>query len=255
MAKKSDNSFAETDLYRPIASYLDKQGYTVRSEVNHCDIVAAKDDELIVIELKRNLSVALLAQAVDRQKITDSVYVAIPRPANKRKWMASFKPVQSLLRRLEIGLILVATGRGRPSVDIILHPTPFQRHRRKALRRAILHEIDHRSADLNEGGCCRRKLVTAYRENAIFVACCLAELGPLTPKQLRILGTGEKTLSILYRNVYSWFDRMGRGLYGINSKGRDEMEQYSSLAAHYRQIIAERGLPVSKIEIECVASE
>ena len=30
----------ETDLYRPVHDYLVKQGYTVRSEVRHCDIAA-----------------------------------------------------------------------------------------------------------------------------------------------------------------------------------------------------------------------
>ena len=237
--EKSGKNLAETDLYRPIASYLEKNGYTVRGEVNHCDVAAYKGDDLIVVELKRNLSVMLLAQAVERQKITDSVYVAIPRPANKRRWMATFKPIQALLRRLELGLILVSTDRRKPQIDIILHPSPYQKHRRKSARRAVIQEIGNRSADLNEGGCCRRKLVTAYRENAVFVACCLLELGPLTPKQLRTIGTGDKTFSILYRNVYSWFDRIGKGIYEINSRGRSEVGEFASLVDHYRQVIAE----------------
>jgi hypothetical protein len=45
--------FAETDLSKPLQTYLAAQGYTVRCEVKHCDIVAVKDDVLIVIELKR----------------------------------------------------------------------------------------------------------------------------------------------------------------------------------------------------------
>ena len=37
-----------------------------------------KGDELIVIELKKGFSTDLLIQATDRQRVTDSVYVALP---------------------------------------------------------------------------------------------------------------------------------------------------------------------------------
>lgn len=226
----------ETDLYRPVHDYLAKQGYTVRAEVNHCDIAAVKGDDLIVIELKRAINITLLAQAVERQKITDSVYVAVPRPANMRKWMGQSKSVQLLLRRLEIGLILVSTKSSKPSVEVIFHPVPFDRRKRKSVHRAVITEINGRSGDFNEGGSCRRKLVTAYRENAIHIACCLCLRGPLSPKDLRSLGTGAKTLSILYTNVYSWFERVGRGLYALSAKGRAEICAYSELVEHYTSL-------------------
>jgi len=70
----------ETDLYAPIKAFLQEQGYTVRSEVKHCDIVAKKDSELIVIEMKLQFSVDLLIQATKRQQLTNGVYIAIPRP-------------------------------------------------------------------------------------------------------------------------------------------------------------------------------
>ncbi len=38
----------ETDLYPPIRDFLTAQGYTVRSEVNHCDITAVRGDELSI---------------------------------------------------------------------------------------------------------------------------------------------------------------------------------------------------------------
>jgi len=229
---------AETDLYRPVADYLKQQGYTVRGEVAHCDIAAVKDEELIVIELKRGLSLALLAQAVQRQKITESVYLAIPRPANKQRWLAQTQEVQHLLRRLELGLLLVSLTPGKPAVEVILHPVPCERRQRKKVRRAVLQEIERRSRDLNQGGSCRRKLVTAYRENAIHIACCLDALGPCSPRALRACGTGAKTLSILYRNVYAWFERSGRGLYVLSDQGKAELAQYPELTAHYREKIS-----------------
>ena len=230
-------SIAETDLYRPVHDYLVKQGYTVRSEVRHCDIAAVKGDDLIVIELKRAIGITLLAQAVERQKITDSVYVAVPRPPNMRRWAGQTKSVQALLRRLEIGLMLVSTKSSKPLVEVLFHPVPCERKKRRSVHRAVLTEINGRTGDFNEGGSCRRKLVTAYRENAIHIACCLCQRGPMSPKDLRILGTCDKTPSILYTNVYSWFERVGYGLYALSPKGREEIEAYAELLEHYRGMV------------------
>lgn len=229
-------TISETELYRPLHDYLVKQGYTVRAEVKNCDIAAVKDDQLIVIELKRTLNIPLLVQAVQRQKITDSVYVAVPRPPNKRKWMGESKGVQDLLRRIEIGLIFVATNGRRPKVEVILDPRNCERRVRKYAQRAVLEEIGQRTGDFNEGGSCRKKIVTAYRENAIQIACYLDALGPSSAKKLRTLGTGDKTLSILYRNVYGWFDHTDKGVYALNDKGRAEMTQFPELVECYRDL-------------------
>lgn len=237
MANRSDRGIVEADLYRPVRDYLVAQGYTVRGEVRNCDIAAVKGDDLIVIELKRALNVPLLVQAVQRQKLTDSVYVAIPRPSNMRKWQAESKGVQAVLRRLELGLILVSLKRGRPPVEIVFHPVPAERRRRKQAKRAVIQEIERRSGDFNEGGSTRRKIVTAYRENAVQIATCLAELGSLSPKKLRELGTGPKTQSILYRNVYSWFERVGQGVYALRSKGRAALTDYPELVKRYRNAL------------------
>ena len=73
----SSRTIAETDLSHPVCAYLEAQGYTVRGEVHHCDIAAVKGEELIIIELKCTLNLTLLAQGIQRQQLTDSVYVAI----------------------------------------------------------------------------------------------------------------------------------------------------------------------------------
>lgn len=70
----------ESDLYQPIKDYLDSLGYDTKGEVKDCDITAIKDGELIVVELKKGFTIELLYQAIERQKIADSVYVAIPLP-------------------------------------------------------------------------------------------------------------------------------------------------------------------------------
>ena len=232
MRKKKPVLPRETDLYAPIHEYLEAHGYTVRAEVNHCDITARKDDDLIVIELKRQFDVPLLIQATARRRITNSVYVAFPAPDDlgpKSRWQG----IKRILRQLELGLILVFFTQGAPRIEVVFHPLPYQPQKRKQARRAVIREMDLRSGNYNQGGSTRTKLVTAYRENAIQIACCLDKLGPLSTHHLRDLGTGPKTASILYGNVYGWFERIGHGVYAITSKGRQELESYPALAQQY----------------------
>ena len=224
---------AETELYPPVAAYLTAQGYTVRGEVKGCDVVAVREDEVIVVELKRTLNLTLLAQAVRRQSITPSVYIAIPRPANKAKWQHTVRDQLRVVRRLELGLLLVSNAQRQPSVDIVLHPEALSPRQRYPKKRAILQEVARRSGDYNLGGSCRRKLLTAYRENAIQLACCLQAHGAQTPRALRALGTGEKTLGILRRNVYGWFERIDRGIYGLTPLGEQALADYPELLARY----------------------
>ncbi len=231
MPPASRRNLTETDLALPVCHYLRDHGYTVRSEVRDCDITAAKGDDLIIVELKRNFSTALLVQATKRQRITDSVYVALPRPTGRK----ARSDIRHLLRRLELGLIFVSVnGRRHRRVEVVFHPIPFQRQKRKRARRAVLREMSQRSDDFNTAGSCGRKLVTAYRENAIQIACYLDVLGPMSPKQLRSLGTGPKTLSILYSDFYGWFERIDRGVYALKTEGQKALEAYPELLHRYR---------------------
>lgn len=236
MPPRTAKKLSETDLYLPIYEHLVAQGYTVRSEVRNCDLTATKDDELIVVELKRQFSTQLLIQAAKRQRVADSVYVALPRPALGKKWA----DIRHLLRRLELGLILVSFRSRKPKVEVAFHPLPFERKRRNRDRRAILREIVSRSGDFNRAGSHRRPLATAYREEAIHIACHLEHHGPLSPRALRALGTGPKTRTILYGDVYGWFERVDRALYALRPQGAEELARYPQLAAHYRALVRER---------------
>jgi hypothetical protein len=226
----------ETDLYAPIRRHLVAQGYTVRGEVKGCDITAVKGEDLIVIELKRSFSASLLVQATQRQRVADSVYVALPRPS-PREMRGPWRGIRHLLRRLELGLIFVDFAARRPEIEIVFHPLPYDRKRDNRVRRAILQEIAGRSGEYNQGGSTRRKIVTVYRENAIFIAVCLDVLGPLAPKRLRAFGTGSKTLSVLYRNFYGWFERVAHGLYALKPEGRAALAAYPDLVARFRKKI------------------
>ena len=45
--------------FSPVRDLFVKRGYKVNAEVRDCDVTATKDDEFIIIELKKNLSVTL----------------------------------------------------------------------------------------------------------------------------------------------------------------------------------------------------
>ena len=189
--------------------------------------------------MKRNLSVALLAQAAERQKAVRSVYVVIPHPG-KRLRSKEWRAACHLLRRLELGLVLVRTkppayNEQMEQVEIVQHPIPFQRVTRSKERIAILREVEGRSDDFNQGGSTGRRLVTAYRENAIMIAGFLSVLGPSTPADLRSGGTGPKTQSILYSNFYGWFQRVSKGVYELTPKGLAEARGYEQLWQKYTE--------------------
>lgn len=101
----------ESSLYAPVKAFLEAQGYRVRAEVQHSDVAALRtnekgEEELLVVELKQGLTIDLLLQGVKRQKSADLVYLAVPRP--KRFWFeARWRDILHLLRRLELGLLLV----------------------------------------------------------------------------------------------------------------------------------------------------
>lgn len=68
------------ELFPPVRDLFVKRGYKVNAEVRDCDVTATKDDEFIIIELKKNLSVTLLAQGLKRLKTGADVYIAVPKP-------------------------------------------------------------------------------------------------------------------------------------------------------------------------------
>ena len=225
---------AESDLAAPVTAFLAAQGWTVRSEVKDCDVAAVRGGDLLVVELKRSITLALLVQAVRRQRLTDTVYLAVPRPGSVWQWRRANRGVLHLLRRLELGLLFVSLDPDRDPVEVVLQPRPLVRRRKASARRAVLEEVSQRSADYNVAGSTRRKLMTAYREQALRIASILSVRGELAPRELRALGTGEKTYGILYHNVYGWFQRTGTGVYRLAPRGAREIASYADLVSHFR---------------------
>lgn len=225
----------ESDLYGPVRDYLTGLGYEVKGEVKDCDITAMRDGELIVVELKRGFTLELIYQAMDRQRVADGVYAAVPLP--KKGYLSPHvKDMQSLCRRLELGLIFVGfTSRGVPQVDVAIHPKEAALPRRnKARRLAVIREHQSRTGSANTGGVSRKKILTVYKEQALLAARLLRDHGPLRAEDVKRLGGPPNTTAILSRNVLGWFAREeapeGRlYLYRVSSKGLEALAQYADI--------------------------
>ena len=98
--------------------------------------------------------------------------------------------------------------------------TPAQKRNylaRQQRRSRIVEEHCRRKGDHVVGGSSRVPQMTAYRQQALVVAHALAST-PSRPRDLRILA--PDAAKIVQGNVYGWFERIERGLYGLTSSGR-----------------------------------
>ena len=223
----------ESDLFGPVRELFSGLGYKVNAEVLDCDVTALKDDELIIIELRRSLSVTLLAQALERQKTGAAVYVAVPKP--KKYSPKTFRDTLYILRKLELGLIFVTVKSADCAFAEIIHdPEPFVpvRERKDELKK-ILREINGRAIDNNIGGVTQRKIATAFTERNIFAACVIEKYGTASPKLVKEI-TGADCAALLARNFYGWFLRVEKGVYTITDKCRAGLSDYPELAEYYR---------------------
>lgn len=202
----------ETDLYPPVKSYLELQGYEVKGEVTGCDLVARRGDEApVIVELKCQFSLALVYQGIDRQALSDDIYLAVP-PLRTRQ-----KQAVRLCRRLGLGLMTVRTGT-RALVEVLLDPGPYTPRKRKARQGRLLREFARRVGDPTLGGG-RGIVMTAYRQDALRCALVLQRDGPTKAAEVARATGVQKAGVMLQRDVYGWFDRVERGIYQITPNG------------------------------------
>lgn len=224
----------EASLYPPVRAFLAAQGYTVRGEVQGCDVVGVSGDAVVVVEMKRAFNVKLLTQGVRRQGLTHSVYLAVPRPAS-RGGSDDLRGACVVLRRLGLGLLVVDERDG--SVAVWQQPEVVRARVQPRRRRALLAEVAGRGGDDNTGGTRGRKLLTAYREDALFLAVALERFGPRAPKILRTLGGPARSRAILAANVYGWFERVERGVYGLSAQGVRDLAHWAAAADRKRALL------------------
>jgi hypothetical protein len=208
----------ETDLYAPLKAFLTRQGYTVKAEVGKVDIVAIRGQEdPVIVEMKTGFSLSLFHQCVERQSVSDHVYLAVPRGSGK-PFQKSLLANKRLARRLGLGLITVQPNDGL--VEIHQDPTPYQPRKSTKRKVQLLRAFARLEGDPNQGGATRHGLVTGYRQDAIKCATYLvhtgAEKGALVAK-----ATGVKTAtSIMRDNHYGWFLKVETGVYDLTDAGR-----------------------------------
>lgn len=216
MAKKEKRCIMESDLFLPVRNYLESLGYAVNGEVMHCDLLANKEEEWLVVELKKTLNLEVILQAAERQKISDLVYIAVVKPEKFHK-NSKYKRICHLLRRLEIGLMLVKVNEKGWQVEVVQTAEPFDRVKSQRInqkKRVKTQEEFKKRKSQSIGGVTKTKVMTAYREQAVELAKLLEEKGPSQPKNLTELGIEPKQIqNILYKNYYGWFNRLGKGIY------------------------------------------
>ncbi len=223
----------ESDLYYPVKRLFENKGYTVNGEVCDIDLTASNGEELIAVEMKKSINMSLILQAIKRQRITEKVYVAVPRPEYRKRFYKEFKEKEYLLRRLEVGLILVALDVEKPYAQIVFEPKVFNRElsmsksRRK--KDITIKEIKERHGDYNIGGSTGKKLVTVYREKTLFIAALLKENNEMKIKEMIEAGADKKATAILNKNYYGWFERVARGTYRLSKLGIKELQTYNNV--------------------------
>ncbi len=215
----------EKDMFQSIKKHLVNYGYNVKAEVLNTDITAVKDDEVLIIEMKKTLNTRLIYQGCKRQRICDYVYLAIIEPTSKIKRSSQFKEKVHILRRLQLGLIFIDVENNK--VETFLDPKIFAFRQNKIKKRKLLKEFEQRVTSLNIGGVTKTKIITSYRESAIKIAYYLSE-GPMKLKDLRAL-TDNKCSSILQKNFYGWFERVERGTYGLTKTGHEDLVKYENV--------------------------
>ena len=197
-------------------AFLENAGYSFKGEIIDCDLVGVKDDDppvVVVCELKLSFNLELVMQGVKRASFCDEVWLAAraSKTARGREHDARFR---NLCRRLGFGVMAVSEA---GEVSVIVAPFAATPRRDAKRRSRLLDEHRRRVGDPQKGGGRGKPVMTAYRQDCIVCANALLS-GPQSPKQLKALVA--RAPAILRRNVYGWFVRESRGIYGLTSLGR-----------------------------------
>jgi hypothetical protein len=217
----------EADLYLPVKRLLEGQGYTVKGEVGAVDVVAVRDDgdEPVIVELKAGFSLSLFHQAIQRQALTEAVYVAVPQGSGRASYKALVEN-RKLCRRLGLGLITVRLADG--FVEIHCDPEPYRPRQSKPRRSRLLRDFARLVGDPNEGGSTRRNLVTGYRQEALRCLSLLDAVGPLKASEVASRTRIAHARRLMADNHYGWFERVATGIYALSPKGVRAVNDYAT---------------------------
>lgn len=121
---------SEQDLAQVVVAWLEEQGWEVYQEVMAwaggpiADIVARKDGQYWIIEVKRRLNLTVLAQAARWGEHAHMVSVALPRDLPNGSWEIEF--ARGICRQHSLGWISVSrNGVIRPLIFDDPRPAPL----------------------------------------------------------------------------------------------------------------------------------
>jgi hypothetical protein len=206
-------------------------GYEVKGEVGAADMVAVPirgDDDPVIIELKTGFTLSLFHQAINRQSMTDQVYIAVPRKSGKAA-ITAIRRNKMLCRRLGIGLITVRLKDS--AVVVHCEPKPFTPRKIKARKTKLLSEFDSRHGDPNTGGMTSAGMMTSYRQGALRCAKVLHDEGACKASYVAKMAGFEKARNCMADNHYGWFEKIDRGVYGLTPSGAQALEEHAELIA------------------------
>ncbi len=203
----------EYELYEPVKRLLVRQGFRVQGEVKSLDVMGIKGEETIGVELKLAINLKLILQAVDRLKLVDAVYIALPQASLKAQ-KSQYHLLIGLLRKLEIGLIAVQGDQAVVVVEAKPFHTEQSRLRNRRRSASLIKEFIGRG-DVEQRGGVQGQRMTAYRLRVMKIQEAMKTQPLWTPQQLKRLTGIEDTYAILHHNYYGWFIKVKRGHYAL----------------------------------------
>ena len=215
------SSIRETALYGPVKRFLEGLGFEVKGEICGCDLVALRAGEppLVVIgELKLGFNLELVLQGINRTSACDEIWLAVR--ASARVGRERDPRVRKLCRFLGFGLLGVSVA-GR--VEVLVEPGPWRPRRDPRRRSRLVDEHRRRLGDPVLGGTSKSPIMTAYRQRALACAASLAE-GPRRTSEVKTAVPDAP--KILLHNVYGWFFRVERGVYGLTQAGTAALSRW-----------------------------
>jgi hypothetical protein len=222
----------EVDLSPLLEAFFKNMSYVVKSEVMHMDMMCCKEDQCFGVELKLDLSLKVINQALDRLKMIDTVYIATLKP---KKESETFKEKKRIIKALGIGLIYVDVS--LESVHIEFDPTkPIQVRKKEAIK--LKKEFDQRRLSKNEAGMHQKKVMTVYKEQLLVL---LGALYHHSGKfsEIKKMYNINNIQGKLYKNYYGWFKHIYHGVYQVSDKGLKAYALYEKdikhLLEHYKK--------------------
>jgi len=213
-----------------VKAYFTSLGYEVKGEVGAADLVAVprgtpEGCEPVIVELKTSFTLSLFHQAINRQSMSDQVYIAVPRKSGKAA-MVAIRRNKMLCRRLGIGLITVRISDGR--VDVHCEPAPFVPRKIKKRKLKLLSEFERRHGDPNEGGMTSAGMMTSYRQGALRCAKVLHDEGACKGSYVAKMAGFDKATTLMASNHYGWVEKIERGVYGLTPAGAKALEEHAA---------------------------